>query len=135
MLDNYPAITATVHSPGLPPIAAMFEIDTGADGGIFFYNPFVKKHKLLNSAQDTTAAEALGIGGTSKIRIGRAISIRFGRTVIANPIVHFSLATKGDSASTFSAGHIGNSIFRQFQVVTFDQTRRRLILIPKIKTR
>jgi hypothetical protein len=130
MLDNYPAIPATVSLPGLAPVTAMFEIDTGSGSDIFFYSPFVKKHKLLSSRQQTTEAETLGIGGTSKIRIGRAISIRLGRTDIANPSVHFSQATKGDSASTFSAGLIGNGVFRQFKLVIFDQARQRLILEP-----
>ena len=133
MLDNYPAIQATVSLPGLAPISTMFEIDTGANIDIFFYSSFVKKHKLLNSKQETTEAATLGIGGTSKIRIGRADNIRLGRTVIANPRVHFSQATKGDSASTFSAGHLGNGVFRQFKKVIFDQRRRRLILEPNTK--
>lgn len=135
MIDNYPAIPGVVSLPGLKPISAMFGIDTGAGNDIFFYSPFVKKHKLLDSKQETTAAETLGIGGTSKIRIGRATSIQLGRTVLDNPSVHFSQATKGDSASTFSAGFIGNGIFRQFKLVIFDQTRRRLILEPNVKVR
>ena len=135
MLDNYPSIPATVSLPGLAPVTGMFAIDTGAGNDIFFYSPFVRKHKLLNSKQETTEAATLGIGGTSKIRIGRANNIRLGRTVIANPTVHFSEATKGDSATTFSAGFIGNGIFRQFKKVIFDQTRRRLILEPNNKVR
>jgi hypothetical protein len=113
----------------------MFLIDTGAGNDISFHSPFVKKHKLLNSKQATTEAKALGIGGTSKILIGRATSIRLGRTFINSPSVHFSLATKGDSATTFSAGHIGNGIFRQFKLVIFDQMRRRLMLEPNTKAR
>ena len=134
MVDNYPAIPATVILPGLKPVAVMFVIDTGAGNDIFFHSPFVKRHKLLDSKQETTEATTMGIGGTSKIRIGRADKIGLGRTVIANPSVHFSQATKGDSASNFSAGHIGNGIFRQFKKVIFDQTRRRLILEPNTKT-
>jgi hypothetical protein len=130
LLDNYPAISATVSLPGLKPITAMFEIDTGADIDIFFYSPFVRKHKLLDSKQETTEAATLGIGGTSKIRIGRADDIRLGQTAIANPRVHFSQATKGDSASTFSAGHLGNGLFRRFKKVIFDQSRGRFILEP-----
>lgn len=131
MVDNYPSIHATVLFDGLPPIRALLGIDTGADSGIFFNSPFVKKHKLLESKQETTEAKMLGIGGTSKIRIGRATSIRLGRTVIANPAVHFSMATKGDGADRLQAGQISNEIFRHFGVVIFDQTRRRLILESK----
>jgi Aspartyl protease len=135
MLDNNPSIQATVTLPGLAPVTGMFVIDTGAGNDIFFHSPFVKKHKLLDSKQVMTEAKTLGIGGTSKIRIGRATSIRLGRTIINNPIVHFSLATKGDSATTFSAGHVGNGIFRQFKLIIFDQTHRRLILEPNTKAR
>lgn len=128
MIDNYPSVPATVTLPGLRQIKALFVIDTGADSGIFFNSPFVKSHRLLDSKQETTEAGMLGIGGTSKIRVGRATSIRLGRTVIANPVVHFSLATKGEGADPLSAGQISNEILRQFKIVIFDQTRKRLIL-------
>ena len=42
--------------------------------------------------------------------------------------LHFSLATKGDSATPFNAGYLGNGIFRQFKRMIFDPRRRRLIL-------
>jgi len=128
MIDNYASIPVAVSLPGIMRFTVMLAIDTGANNDIFFNAPFVKRHKLLTSKQETTEAKALGIGGISKIRIGRATSVRLGRTVLANPSVHFSQATKGDSASNSSAGHIGNGIFRQFKLVIFDQARRRLIL-------
>lgn len=128
IIDNYPLIAATVRLPGLSPVTGMFVIDTGAGNDIFFHSPFVKRFKLLDSKQETTEAQTLGIGGMSKIRIGRADSIRLGKTVIENPSVQFSQATKGESAVTFSAGYIGNGVFRKFKTVIFDQTRRRLIL-------
>lgn len=134
MLDNNPHISAKVKLPGLAPVEAMFLIDSGADTDIFFYSPFVEKHKLLDSSQKTTEASALGIGGASKIRIGSATSIQLGQTVIENPIVHFSQATKGDSADNIGAGFIGGKLLRQFKVVIFDQTRNRIILEPKLKT-
>jgi hypothetical protein len=134
MLDNNPHVFAKVMLPGLAPVQAMFLIDSGAGTDIFFYSPFVTKHKLLKSSQQTTEAETEGIGGTSKIRIGSAKSIELGRTVIENPVVHFSQATKGDSTSTVGAGFIGGKLLRQFKVVIFDQTRSRIILEPKTKT-
>ena len=128
MLDNNPCIKATVTLPELTPVSGMFVIDTGAGNDIFFNSPFVKKHHLFDSKQETTEAKTLGIGGTSNIRIGYASSIKLGHTVINNPKVHFSLATKGDSATSFYAGHLGNGIFRQFKRMIFDPRRRRLIL-------
>ena len=131
MIDNNPSIAATVTLPGLPPVKTLLVIDTGAETGIFFNSPFVKRHKLLESKQETTEAGMLGIGGTSKIRIGRAESIRLGRTVIPNPVVYFSLATKGEGTDALSAGQISNEVFRHFKIVIFDAPRRRLILEPR----
>jgi hypothetical protein len=130
MMDNNPFIPVRVTLPGLPPVEAMFVIDSGSDGELFFYSPFVKKHKLLSSKQETTEASALGIGGASKIRIGHATNIKIGRTLINNPVIHFSQAVQGDSASTIGAGFIGGKLLRNFKKVIFDQTRQRLILEP-----
>jgi len=128
MLDNNPCVEATVTLPELAPVSGVFVIDTGAGNDIFFNSPFVKKHHLLDSKQETTEATTVGIGGTSNIRVGYASSMKLGRTVINKPKVHFSLATKGDSAIAFYAGHLGNGIFRQFKRMIFDPRRGRLIL-------
>ena len=131
-IDNNPYIPARVILPGLAPINAMLLLDSGADTELFFNSPFVNRHRLLTSKQETTEASTLGIGGTSKIRIGKATSIQIGRTILANLVVHFSQATKGDSASVIEAGFIGGKLLRRFKKVIFDQTRRRLILEPNI---
>ncbi len=128
MIDNYPTITATVNLPGLASFSVQLVIDTGSETGIFFNSPFVKSHRLLESKQEMKEAGMRGIGGTSAIRIGRADSIRLGRTVIPNPIVHFSVATKGEAADAMTAGQISNEILRHFKTVIFDAARHRLIL-------
>ncbi|MGA9997666.1 MAG: retropepsin-like aspartic protease [Pyrinomonadaceae bacterium] len=131
MIDGNPHILARVALPGLAPVAGMFVLDSGANTDIFFYSPFVKTHKLLESTQQTTEAATEGIGGESKIRIGGATNVQIGRTWIANPVVHFSLAEKGDSASTIGAGFIGGKLLSRFKTVIFDQSRRRIIFEPK----
>jgi len=130
MMDNNPNIPVRVVLPGLAPLVGMFVIDSGADTDMVFYSPYVNKHKLLNSTQETIEANALGIGGTSKIRIGHATNVQIGRAVINNPVVHFSQAKNGDNASTIGAGFIGGKLLRQFKTVIFDQYRHRLILEP-----
>ena len=129
-IDNNPYIPARVLFPGLAPFNVMLLIDSGADTELFFNSPFVNKRRLLTARQETTEASTLGIGGASKIRIGKATSIQIGSAVIADPVVHFSLATKGDSASTVEPGFIGGKLLRRFKKVIFDPTRRRLILEP-----
>ena len=130
MMDNNPYIPARVILPGLAPIGGMFLIDSGADTELFFNSPFVNKRRLLSSRQKTAEASTAGIGGASKIRIGMATSIQIGRAAIANPVAHFSQATKGESAGAIGAGFVGGKLLRRFQKVIFDQRRRRLILEP-----
>ncbi|HKR01738.1 MAG TPA: aspartyl protease family protein [Pyrinomonadaceae bacterium] len=132
MLDNNPYIPVKVALPGLKPIRGMFMIDSGADTDIEFYSPFVKRYKLLNSTQETIEASALGIGGTSKIRIGYATNVQIGRALIANPVVQFSQATRGDDTNAIGAGIIGGKLLRQFKTVIFDPSRRRIILEPAV---
>ena len=131
MIDGNPHIRARVALPGLAPVAGMFVLDSGAKTDIFFYSPFVKMHKLLDSTQQTTEASTEGIGGESKIRIGGATNVQIGRIWIANPVVHFSLAEKGDSASTTGAGFIGGKLLSRFKTIIFDQSRHRIIFEPK----
>lgn len=131
MLDGNPHIRARVALPGLAPVGGMFLIDSGANTDLFFYSPFVKTHKLLDSKQQTTEATTEGIGGESKIRIGGATNIQIGRAWLANPVVHFSLAEKGDSANTIGAGFIGGKLLSRFKTVIFDQARRRIIFEMK----
>lgn len=135
MLDNNPCIAAKVRLPGLALVSGMFLIDSGANTDIFFNSPFVEKHKLLTSSQETTEAKTEAIGGTNKIRIGSATDIQIGNAIILKPTVHFSLATQGTDASDINAGFIGGKLLRQFKVVIFDQARRRLILEPNIQAR
>jgi hypothetical protein len=130
MMDNNPNVAVKVALPGLAPLVGMFVIDSGADTDLSFYSPFVNKHKLLKSTQETKEAFTLGIGGTSKIRIGHATNVQIGRAVINNPVVEFSQAKSGDDTSTIGAGVIGGKLLRQFKTVIFDQYRHRLILEP-----
>lgn len=126
-IDNNPYIPARVTLPGLAPFNTMLLLDSGAATELFFNSPFVNKHRLLTSTQETTEASTLGIGGASKIRIGKATSIQIGRALINNPVVHFSQATKGDSASVIEAGFIGGKLLRRFKKIIFDPSRRRII--------
>lgn len=135
MMDNNPHVSVKIVLPGLAPVKGMFVIDSGSGTDVEFYSPFVKAHRLLDSAQEMTEASTEGIGGISRIRIGRAINLQIGSLVIQNPVVHFSMAMKGDNASTIGAGVIGGKLLRQFKKVIFDQTRRRLILEPDEQSR
>jgi hypothetical protein len=130
MIDNNPHIPVKVVLPGLKPVSGMFLIDSGAATDVEFYSPFVKRYRLLDSTQETTEASASGIGGASKIRIGYATNLQIGRAVIANPVVQFSQATKGDDASAIGAGLVGGKLLRQFKTVIFDHSRRRIIFEP-----
>jgi Aspartyl protease len=132
MMDNNPHVRVSVVLPGLAPITGMFVVDSGASGtDVEFYSPFVRKHKLLDSTQQTTAAAVEGIGGTSGIRIGTATNLRIGRIVIQNPVVYFSTASQGGDSGEIGAGVIGANLLRRFKKVIYDPTHRRMILEGK----
>jgi hypothetical protein len=130
MMDNNPFIPATVVLPGRGPVRGMFVVDSGAGTDVEFFSPFVERNRLLDTRSQTAEATAVGIGGASKIRIGRGTEVRIGRTVIAGPLVHFSLAERGDDATTIGAGLIGGGLLRQYRTVIFDHLRHRLIVEP-----
>jgi hypothetical protein len=132
MIDNNPYIPARVLLPGLAPFSVLLLVDSGADNELFFNSPFVKRRRLLTSKQETKEASTLGLGGASKIRIGKATSIQLGQAVITDPVVHFSQATKGESAGATESGFIGGKLLRRFKKVIFDPRRRRLILEPNM---
>jgi hypothetical protein len=131
-MKGTPRVQARVSLPGQAPIEGLFEIDTGSDGALTINLPFVKKHRLAQSARTTMAGSNTGVGGESKtidMRLGR---IELGRYVIANPLVSLSQDAEGALAVEDNDGPIGNEIFRRFKV-TIDYSRQRMMLEPNTR--
>ncbi len=107
---------------------ATFRIDTGSRSSLDLHAPFVREHDILKKyPKYVEAPGGFGVGGASKVVIGRIKSLQISNFVISSPVCGFSLAEEGAFATTKSAGNIGGGILKRFMVV-FDYARNQMIL-------
>jgi len=127
---NTPDIPVTLEASG-DVLTARAELDTGSDGTIGLTRPFVDKHHLLDG-RSTVAGFAMGVGGEATVVIGRIDALRLGPFAFSQPVVAFSRATQGATASTARDGIMGAEVLRRF-IVTLDYPHRRVILEPNAR--
>lgn len=124
---SIPTAEATIVLPGRPPIKAVFEIDTGCDGGLCLGHDFVETNQLLPPGEKTRGGTREGVGGDTTTREGHLPRLELGRLFVENPEANFFV--KGSPADPGLAGHIGIEVLRRFNVI-FDYARQRMILEP-----
>lgn len=119
-----PIIQGAILAGGTNSLDGDFEIDSGCDSGLCLGDPFIKKHKLLESST-TESSEKFGVGGSVQTRSGAVPILRLGKLEIRKPQTDFFI----DSSPVDEpiAGHIGMGILRGFKVI-FDYSRKRMIL-------
>lgn len=129
--DNHFFVSARVALPGRGPVEGKFMVDTGAGLTTLILNrPFVESHHLLASLGKRILDRSLpGLGGETKLLLGRAETIQLGGLTIRRPTVTLSQDAKGSLASPEFDGVIGGELLRRFKVI-FDSAGRRLILEP-----
>ncbi len=121
---NTPQLTAKIDGE----YEAAFRIDTGSRSSLDLHAPFVREHDILKTyPKYIEAPGGFGVGGSSKVAIGRIKSLQIGKSVISSPVCGFSLADEGAFATTKSAGNIGGGILKRF-VVIFDYSHNQMIL-------
>src|SRR5262249_39412907 len=79
--------------------------------------------------RSTVAGFAMGVGGEASMTIGRLDALRLGPFAFSQPVVGFSRATQGATASDARDGIMGAEVLRRF-TVTLDYPHRRVILEP-----
>lgn len=126
IVDGSPLMRVKMTTEKGRVVEGRFIVDTGLSGTIAFSSQFTRKNHLLSGVKTIQAATSEETGGEYQRRIGRAKSLQFGRVVIENPTVSFSI--KGD-ASPENDGVIGTEIFRRFKMI-LDYTRQRIIFEP-----
>lgn len=127
---NTPNVNVTIDTGGTS-LTASAELDTGSDGSIGFTRPFVDKHHLLEGRM-TVAGFGMGVGGEASVVIGRLDALRLGPFAFARPVVGFSRATQGATASDARDGIMGAEVLRRFTVI-LDYPHRRAILEPNTR--
>jgi Aspartyl protease/PDZ domain len=126
---NHAFARASIVSSKGSIIEGKFLIDTGGARVCDLTAPFVEMHKLLGGDERTIPGFVAGIGGQINLRIGRLKSLQLGHYVVKAPVVGFSQATKGASASSEMDGIIGGDLLSRFKVI-LDYSRKRIILEP-----
>lgn len=125
--DSRPYIKAWIEIAGVGRLEGKFILDLGDSRAVSLNAPYVRKHSILSPNRKTIKNTAYGIGGGAPELLGRADTFEIGTFKVKRPVVAFSTAAKGSSATSSYDGVIGTEIFRRFRVI-FDYSRQRLIL-------
>jgi hypothetical protein len=126
--QRLPYITAKVTLPGREPIEGRFVIDLGSSQALILTPTFAEKVKALDAFPRTIEARGRGVGGQLPSRIGRVTRLEVGGIAFDQTVTMVPAAAAHVGAAD-AIGNIGGEILRRF-VVTFDYTRKRMILEP-----
>ncbi|MDQ3819873.1 MAG: PDZ domain-containing protein, partial [Acidobacteriota bacterium] len=134
ILSNLPFVMANVGVREGKSIEGGFLIDTGAGRfNLILNTPFVETNRLLALTQKVIREPgAQGVGGETKLFVGRLNDLQLGHFKLTEPIVHFAQDQKGSLASSEFNGVIGGEFLRRFKVV-FDYAHKRMILEPNAR--
>lgn len=127
--DAHFFIPATIDIPQRGEITGQFLVDTGGCMmTAILTTDFARRHTLPVPAQKTISDQSVsGLGGQTRLLVGRAASFRVGRAVFSSPLIYMSQDKGGALASSDYDGLIGTEILKRFKLI-FDYSRQRLIL-------
>lgn len=124
--------SAAILPAGGPQVPANLAVDLGTYTALRLYTPFLKRNRLVPSADRSVDSFDFGTGGEFPVRLGRVAALRLGSLTIANPATVFPEAKSGATASSAYDGTIGGAILSRFTVI-LDYPRREMILEPNEK--
>jgi hypothetical protein len=125
---HHPYVRAKVTLPGREPIEGEFVVDAGSNLPLILLPRFIEENKLRASLPPTLETYGRGVGGEVSLPIGRASRLQLGRFALDGPVAAFPRG--GEFGRAGKTGNIGSAILRRFRV-TFDYSRRRMILEPR----
>jgi predicted aspartyl protease len=127
--DGHFFVPAKVEMRGRAQLKGEFVVDTGGYAvTAVLTTPFAQSNNLPAPDQKTILDRSMsGLGGETKVLIGRATSFTLGSSVVRAPVIYMSQDKGGALASSEYDGLIGTEVLRRFKII-FDYTRRRLIL-------
>ncbi|HXC71280.1 MAG TPA: retropepsin-like aspartic protease [Pyrinomonadaceae bacterium] len=128
-IDGTPFMQAEVKVNGQEPVAGRFEIDTGYDGALSLYHPFVMAHPTLMPSATSDPNIRHGMEHSTTSVRAPVESVAFGGFSFPNVFADFPLGEGGVQGDKSKAGLIGNEILRRFKVI-FDYSRQTMILEP-----
>ena len=127
--DAHFFVPATIDIPQRGEITGQFLVDTGGCMmTAILTTGFARKHMLPVPTQKTILDQSVsGLGGQTRLLVGRASSFKIGSAVFSAPLIYMSQDKGGALASSEFDGLIGTEILKRFKLI-FDYPRQRLIL-------
>lgn len=111
-------------------MSGRFSIDTGSNGSLTLYAPFVETHGLVARYHaKTKVMSAVGIGGPVYALMARAGQLDLGSAKVERPVTFLSQQIAGTSIRKDTAGNIGFGVLRQFTIF-FDYPRSKIYFEP-----
>ena len=127
IIEKTPFARARIMLNGREPIEGKFEVDTGGTGILNLNNPFVNKHKMLETLSNQAESKMGGAGGSAAAVKAHIPSLAVGSLVVKNPLLVFAQGTEGSEGSSEFDGLLGGEFFSQFKTI-LDYSRSRIIL-------
>lgn len=128
-VEGTPFVRAEVKTSGHDPVSGQFEIDTGYDGAVTLYHPFVKAHPGLEPPASAEQGTRQGLSTSAESFTARVERFTFGDFSFSDVVTDFTAGEGGAGGNKFVAGLIGNEIFSRFKII-FDYSRQEMILEP-----
>lgn len=128
-VEGTPFVRAEVKTSGHDPVSGQFEIDTGYDGAVTLYHPFVKAHPGLDPPAAAEQGTRQGLDTSAQSSTARVERFTVGDFSFSNVVTDFMAGEGGAGGNRYVAGLIGNEIFSRFKII-FDYSRQEMILEP-----
>ncbi len=107
---------AEVESTPPGGIQMVMMLDSGADIGLVFNHPFVEKQRLLEKVSPSISTVTFGVGGQTRVRVGRLSEAFLGPIRIERPLSGLALQDQGALGETGFAGILGAQILSRLKV-------------------
>ena len=127
--DGHFFVPAVIDMPSRGKLTGQFVVDTGGClMTVVLTTPFAHRNNLPALKQKTILDRSIaGLGGETRLLVGRASSFKIGSSVVPSPLIYISQDKGGALASSEYDGVIGTEILSRFKII-FDYQRHRLIL-------
>jgi membrane-associated protease RseP (regulator of RpoE activity) len=91
-------------------------VDSGADISLLFTQPFVEKQRLLERVSPSISTVTFGVGGQTRVQVGRLEEASLGPIRIQRPVAGLSLQDEGTLGETGFAGILGAQVLSRLKV-------------------
>ena len=120
--ENHPYVQAELNVAGGPPIRGEFVIDTGSSQALIIAPDVVERESLATRVPRTLEIAGRGVGGESRMSVGRADAFRLGALTFEKPLMALARPSPGRISLPGTIGNIGGQILGRCRV-TFDYAR------------